>query len=61
MPDQIGAVIRDVKKSFVADGNGIKEPVPSELSDRLWRADLTADERDSCRMEVIQLRRAGLT
>lgn len=39
LPDQIGAVIRDVEKGFVADGNGIKEPVPSELPDRLWRAD----------------------
>jgi N-acetylneuraminate synthase len=39
LPDQIAAVIRDVKKSFEADGNGIKEPVPSELSDRMWRAD----------------------
>lgn len=39
LPDQIGAVIRDVEKGFVADGDGIKEPVPSELPDRLWRAD----------------------
>lgn len=39
LPDQIGAVIRDVEKGLVADGTGIKEPVPSELPDRLWRAD----------------------
>lgn len=39
LPEQIGAVIRDVEKGFVADGNGIKEPVPSELPDRLWRTD----------------------
>lgn len=39
LPDQIAAVIRDVKKGFEADGSGIKEPVPSELPDRLWRAD----------------------
>jgi len=39
LPDQIGAVIRDVNKGFVADGFGVKEPVPSELSDRLWRTD----------------------
>jgi N-acetylneuraminate synthase len=39
LPDQIAEVIRDVKKGFVADGNGVKEPVPSESSDRLWRAD----------------------
>lgn len=39
LPEQIGAVIRDVNKAFAADGNGIKEPSPSELPDRLWRAD----------------------
>lgn len=39
LPDQIGTVIRDVDKGFVADGSGVKEPVPSELSDRMWRAD----------------------
>jgi sialic acid synthase SpsE len=39
LPDQIGAVIQDVNKAFLADGSGIKEPVPSELADRLWRAD----------------------
>jgi sialic acid synthase SpsE len=39
LPEQIGAVIKDIEKAFVADGNGIKEPVPSELPDRLWRAD----------------------
>jgi N-acetylneuraminate synthase len=39
LPDQIAAVIKDVQKGFVADGNGVKEPVPSELPDRLWRAD----------------------
>lgn len=39
LPEQIAAVIADVKKGFAADGHGIKEPVPSELPDRLWRAD----------------------
>lgn len=39
LPKQIGAVISDVGKGFVADGNGIKEPVSSELPDRLWRTD----------------------
>jgi len=39
LPDQIGEVIREVNKGIEADGNGIKEPVPSELPDRLWRAD----------------------
>ncbi len=39
LPDQIAAVIRDVKKGFEADGNGIKVAAPSELRERLWRAD----------------------
>lgn len=39
LPDQIAEVIRDVNKAISSDGNGIKEPVASELSDRLWRAD----------------------
>jgi len=39
LPDQIGAVITDIGKSLVADGSGVKEPVPAELPDRLWRAD----------------------
>ena len=39
LPHQIGEVIREVNKGLEADGNGIKEPVSSELPDRLWRAD----------------------
>lgn len=39
LPDQIARVIKEVNKGLVADGNGIKEPVPSELTDRMWRAD----------------------
>ena len=39
LPDQIAPVILDVRKGFEADGSGIKEPVPAELSDRMWRAD----------------------
>jgi len=39
LPAQIGAVIKDVAHGLAADGNGVKEPVPSELPDRLWRAD----------------------
>ena len=39
LPEQIGAVIKDVNKSFIADGNGVKKPTSSELPDRLWRAD----------------------
>jgi N-acetylneuraminate synthase len=55
LPDQIGAVIRDAKKAFVADGNGIKEPVPSELADRDWRAD------PSDGLRPMRATRAGLT
>jgi N-acetylneuraminate synthase len=39
LPDQIAQVIEDINKGFVADGSGVKEPVPSELPDRDWRAD----------------------
>jgi sialic acid synthase SpsE len=39
LPDQIDAVIKSVAKGFVADGDGVKAPVPSELTDRAWRAD----------------------
>jgi N-acetylneuraminate synthase len=39
LPSQISAVINDVQKALLADGTGIKEPVPSEIPDREWRAD----------------------
>jgi sialic acid synthase SpsE len=39
LPEQIAQVIKDVQKGYVADGTGVKEPVPSELPDREWRAD----------------------
>jgi sialic acid synthase SpsE len=39
LPDQIAQVIEDINKGFIADGTGVKEPVPSELPDREWRAD----------------------
>jgi sialic acid synthase SpsE len=39
LPGQIASVIVEVKKGLGADGNGVKEPVPSELPDRMWRAD----------------------
>ena len=39
LPSQISAVIRDVEHALGGDGNGIKEPSPSELHDREWRAD----------------------
>lgn len=39
LPDQIGAVIRDVRAGEAADGSGLKTAAPSELADRDWRAD----------------------
>ena len=39
LPEQIGSVIKQIRDAEDADGDGIKEPVPSEMSDRLWRTD----------------------
>jgi len=39
LPEQIRPVIEMVQTGFQADGNGEKVPLPSELSDRDWRAD----------------------
>ena len=39
LPDQIGRVIKDVNRGLQTDGDGRKEPVDSELADRMWRAD----------------------
>jgi len=39
LPEQIKPVIRQVREAMNSDGDGIKEPVPSELPDLLWRAD----------------------
>ena len=39
LPDEIGPVVGEVKRGFLADGNGQKAPTPSELDDREWRAD----------------------
>jgi sialic acid synthase SpsE len=39
LPHEIAPVIARIRESFVADGAGFKEPQPSELSDREWRAD----------------------
>jgi N-acetylneuraminate synthase len=39
LPNQIAPIINQVRQSLDADGDGIKEPVPSEISDRMWRAD----------------------
>jgi sialic acid synthase SpsE len=39
LPNQIAEVIQTVNKGFEADGDGVKQPTPSELLDRSWRAD----------------------
>jgi N-acetylneuraminate synthase len=39
LPRQIGEVISQVRNGLESDGSGAKQPAPSELPDRLWRAD----------------------
>ncbi len=39
LPEQIEQVISDVRQGLIADGEGVKQPAPSEKSDRMWRAD----------------------
>jgi len=39
LPDEIAPVIARIRLGLTADGQGFKEPVPAELSDREWRAD----------------------
>ncbi len=39
LPNQISEIIRNVNMGLQADGHGRKEPMPSEQSDRMWRAD----------------------
>lgn len=39
LPEQMGIVIKTIREGLRSDGNGEKSPVPSELSDREWRAD----------------------
>ena len=39
LPNQIAPIIQQVRQAFKADGSGVKEPTPSELPDREWRAD----------------------
>ena len=39
LPEQISDFIKSTTKALNTDGNGIKEPSPSELPDRVWRAD----------------------
>jgi N-acetylneuraminate synthase len=39
LPQEIAPVIARLREAMTADGTGFKEPQPSELSDREWRAD----------------------
>lgn len=39
LPNNIKEVIKQIREAVQTDGDGVKEPVPSELSDRKWRTD----------------------
>lgn len=39
LPNNIEHVIKQIRDAEKTDGNGIKEPAPSELPDREWRTD----------------------
>lgn len=39
LPQKIALVIEDIKHGSFADGDGVKKPIVSEMSDRLWRTD----------------------
>ena len=39
LPNSISSVIEQLGHGFLADGDGVKEPVSSEKPDRMWRAD----------------------
>ena len=39
LPEEIAPVIARIRLGFIADGTGFKEPQPSEIDDREWRAD----------------------
>lgn len=39
LPDEIKKTIKFINDGFLTDGTGIKEPMPSEIADRNWRAD----------------------
>ena len=39
MPHNIEEIIKQIRDAEQTDGNGIKQPAPSELSDRDWRTD----------------------
>jgi N-acetylneuraminate synthase len=39
LPHQIEEVIKQIREAEEMDGDGVKEPVPSELSDLQWRRD----------------------
>lgn len=39
LPEQMSSLIKQVREGLEGDGNGVKEPIPSEVPERLWRAD----------------------
>ena len=56
LPDQIKTVIETVRSGFQSDGTGEKAPMPSELSDRDWRADPQDGLRPLLRMRKEHLK-----
>lgn len=53
LPGQIGPVIKVIRDSSSADGDGKKIPMPSEIADRNWRT----DPKDGLRpLEIIRQR-----
>ncbi len=41
LPDQIASLVSLVRRGLETDGSGVKEPVPAEAPERLWRTDPT--------------------
>ena len=39
LPEEIAPTIALINNGFLADGDGIKKPMPSEIADREWRTD----------------------
>ncbi len=41
LPDQIASLVSLARRGVETDGSGVKEPVPAEAPERLWRTDPT--------------------
>jgi N-acetylneuraminate synthase len=53
LPEEIAPVIARIREAQVSDGNGFKEPQPSELADRDWRADPVDGMRPLCHVRAV--------